>query len=272
MSQTIEVALQAAKKNLDALEAEILLAHVLQVSRSYLYTFAEKKLSDAEEKTFFQLIDKRLQGEPVAYLTGHREFWSLDFHVTPDVLIPRPETEILVEQVLHLVKNEKAQIADLGTGSGAIALALAHEKPNWQVHATDESEAALNVARLNAKRLELPQVQFHLGKWCEALPQIFFDAIVSNPPYIAENDEHLSQGDLRFEPRLALVSGQDGLKDLHQIIQQAKAYLKSGGYLLLEHGFDQAEKVATLFKKAGYTHIIRQVDLAGLERVTIACR
>jgi release factor glutamine methyltransferase len=254
------------------LESEILLTLIMKVSRSYLHTWPERTLDEEQEKLYFELLEKRLQGMPIAYLTGHRQFWSLDLVVTPDVLIPRPDTELLVELVFHYVQKKQAVIADLGTGSGAIALAIAHDKPNWQVYAMDASEAALNVARQNAERLNLSQIKFHLGKWCEALPKISFDAIVSNPPYIAEEDVHLTKGDLRFEPREALASGKEGLDDLSQIIQQAKSYLKPGGYLLLEHGFDQAAQVATLFKKAGYTHITRHVDFAGKDRVTIACR
>ena len=275
---TIRAALQFAKLQLlnatdvPQLEAEILLMHVLQVTRSYLHTWPERVLDDAQEKIFSAFVARRVQGEPVAYLTGHREFWSLDLVVTPDVLIPRPETELLVELVLKKVSGAKALIADLGTGSGAIALALAQEKPHWQIHAVDVSRAALAIARYNAARLHLERVVFHEGSWCSALPPIRFDAIVSNPPYIAEDDEHLHRGDLRFEPKSALVSGEQGLQDARQIIFDARQYLKPGGFLLLEHGLTQGDAVTTLFEKAGYTLITRHTDLSGLDRVTIATR
>jgi len=254
------------------LEAEIFLAHVLQVNRSYLHTWPEKILTATQQADFLKFIERRLQGTPVAYLIGHRGFWSIDLAVTPDVLIPRPETELLVELVLKQIQIKNAVIADLGTGSGAIALALAHDRPDWQVYATDASQAALNVAKSNAARLHLEQVQFRQGVWCQALPAIQFDAIVSNPPYIAEDDVHLGQGDLRFEPRSALVSKGCGLNDLQHIIIEARNYLKPGGYLFLEHGFEQAKDVATFFTKADYTLITRYADIAGLDRVTIACR
>lgn len=277
MAYTISTVLKDAIRKLafttsevPILEAEILLAHVLQASRAYLHTWPERSLSSSQEELYFSLIEKRLQGEPIAYLIGHKEFWSLDLLVTPDVLIPRPETELLVDLVLKNIHAEEAIIADLGTGSGAIALALAHDRPKWEVHATDASSAALNIAKQNAKRLQLSNIVFHQGIWCEALPTLKYDAIVSNPPYIAGEDEHLNQGDLRFEPKSALVSDECGLKDLHQIICEARTYLKPGGFLLLEHGFEQAHDVATFFEKSRYTSITRYSDLSGLDRVTIA--
>lgn len=276
MHLTIISALKIATQKLSALtevpmlEAEILLAHVLQVSRVYLHTWPDNLLEPEQEKIFFSLIERRIQSEPIAYLTGHREFWSLDLLVTPDVLIPRPETELLVDLVLKNIHQQNAIVADLGTGSGAIALALAHERPHWQVHATDASSAALEVAKKNAERLHLSNISFHQGFWCDALPTIQFDAIVSNPPYIAEEDKHLNEGDLRFEPKSALVSAEKGFNDLQQIIYEARAYLKPGGVLLLEHGFEQADKLATLLEKASYTSITRYQDLSGLDRVTIA--
>jgi release factor glutamine methyltransferase len=252
------------------LEAEILLAHVLQKSRSYLLTWPEKILTETDQERFFALIKKRQQGEPIAYLTGHREFWSLDLLVTPAVLIPRPETELLVELTLQQVKDERACIADLGTGSGAIALALALERPSWTIFATDQSEAALEVAKQNAKRLNVGNISFHHGEWFHALPQKKFHAIVSNPPYIAEEDVHLSEGDLRFEPRKALIASEEGLKDLKEIILQGKNYLISQGVVILEHGFNQGKDVISIFRKAGYTDVSTYQDLAGLDRVTIA--
>lgn len=271
---TISAALAAAKSIISPLESEVLLAHVLNVSRTYLHTWPEKKLAAVQEKDFQVLIAKRQAGEPIAYITGHREFWSLDLCVTPDVLIPRHETELLVELILEKIPppahSEPILIADLGTGSGAIALAIASARPDWFIHASDFSAAALKIAEMNAKRLKLLNVIFHQGKWCEALPDLKFHAIVSNPPYIAEDDDHLTQGDLRFEPATALVSAENGLNDLKQIIFQAKNYLQNNGLLLLEHGFLQAENVTSIFKKAGYTDINTYKDLAGCDRVTIA--
>lgn len=277
MPDTISITLTSAVKHLTAvtdvpkLEAEILLAHVLNVSRVHLHTWPEKIITAAQQKIFQEFISRRAKGEPIAYLIGHREFWSLDLLVTPDVLIPRPETELLVETILQQFSTqEKITIADLGTGSGAIALALAHEKPNWIIHATDKSTAALNIAKQNAKNHHLTNVIFHQGIWCNALPKIKFDAIVSNPPYIAENDTHLTQGDLPFEPRSALVSSENGLSDLTQIILESRDYLKPHGFIFLEHGFEQAKNVAGILEKARYTSIKVKQDLAGLERVAIA--
>lgn len=274
MQNAIASALGMARQQLNSvtdvpqLEAEVLLAFVLNKQRSYLHAWPENILTTAQQNHFFTLLNKRLQGEPIAYLVGHQEFWSLDLVVTPDVLIPRPETELLVELVLNLV--DEAVVADLGTGSGAIALALAHERPNWIVHATDASASALQIAKHNAERLKISNVIFHQGNWCEPLPLIKFNVIVSNPPYIAEDDVHLQTGDLRFEPRSALVSPEQGLKDITEIINQAKNYLISGGIVLLEHGSEQATDVARIFEIAGYTNINTYLDLAGLDRVTIA--
>jgi release factor glutamine methyltransferase len=258
------------------LDAEVLLAHVMCVSRSHLYAWPEKKLTDDQQKIFSQLMVRRLQGEPIPYLTGHQEFWSLNFKVTPDTLIPRPETELLVESVLSLFQDEipdsKKLIADLGTGSGAIALSIAHEKPEWIVYATDMSSAALEVAKWNAQHLKIKNIIFHQGSWCEALPELLFDVIVSNPPYIVENDPHLSQPGLRFEPITALTSGTDGLDAIREIIIEASQYLKPNGYLMLEHGYDQAEKIRKLLEHAGYKNIFSHRDLANIERVTVGVK
>ncbi len=276
MVQTIFLALQSATTQLHAvsdtsrLDAEILLCHVLKKPRSFLFTSPEIFLTDEEQNHFLELLTRRAQSEPIAYLTGHREFWSLDFVVTKNTLIPRPETELLVELALEKCVGEKQIIADLGTGSGAIALAIAHEKPNWSVHATDVSLAALQVAELNAKRLNCANVSFHQGDWCQALPPLTFDAIISNPPYIADYDQYLAQKELTFEPQTALVADEGGLFAIRQVIYQAKSFLNSGGYLLLEHGFQQADTVRKIFAKAGYTGIVTHSDLAGLDRVTVA--
>lgn len=252
------------------LDIEVLLAHVLGVNRSYLYTHPEYQLNAIQKNQFQNLMQRYQQGEPIAYLTGHREFWSLDLMVTRDTLIPRPETELLVECVLELTSNrEKISLADLGTGSGAIALALAHEKPNWQIYATDLSNNALNIAEENAKRLNISSVSFHEGVWCAALPSIQLDIIVSNPPYIGEVDSHIQQSVLAYEPHSALIAGEAGLKDLKHIICEAPYYLKLGGYLILEHGFQQAKILRKTFWDVGYTNIVTRHDLSDLERVTL---
>lgn len=271
MSQSIAYLLKQATLILPPLEADVLLAHVLQVNRSYLHTWPEKILENSSAKKFNELIESRLRGEPIAYLTGHREFWSLDLMVSPDVLIPRHETELLVETVLNQVTQSGViEVADLGTGSGAIALAIAHERSSWRLHATDASSAALEIARQNAKNLAIANICFYQGDWCNALPNVKFNAIVSNPPYLAAEDVHLTKGDLRFEPHSALISQEQGLKDISNIIFQAKNYLISGGKLFLEHGFEQVECVTHFLIKEGYTDINTYRDLAGHNRVTIA--
>lgn len=252
------------------LEAEILLAFILRVSRVYLHTRYDENIDPIQETQYQEIILRRAIGEPIAYLVGHREFWSLDLQITPDVLIPREETERLVELTLDNIKEKNATVADLGTGSGAIALALAKERPTWTIYAIDKNPAALVLAELNAKLLSLKNIMFCKGDWCQGLPQRKFDAIVSNPPYIAEDDTHLSQGDLRFEPRSALISKMNGLDDLRQIGEQAKYFLKKEGLLLVEHGFSQAQEVVKIFKKEGYTEINTYKDYAGCDRVTIA--
>lgn len=268
---TISATLTKAKHFIPLFEAEILLAHVLQVSRVYLHTWPEKKIMDGAQKAFFELMAKRERGEPIAYLKGQREFWSLDLAVNSSVLIPRHETELLVELSLSRATNEEPQVvADLGTGSGAIALAIAYERSNWLVYAVDQSESALKIAQQNADHYGLSNISFHQGIWCNALPPLKFDMILSNPPYLAADDIHLTIGDLRFEPPSALIAAEEGLSDLRQIIFQAKNYLKTNGVLMLEHGLNQAENVASIFRKAGYTDIKTYKDLGGCDRVTIA--
>lgn len=252
------------------LEAEILLAHVMQVSRSHLHAWPEKCLSQLEHDHYVSAIQRRQQQEPIAYITGIQEFWSLPIRVTQAVLIPRPETELLVELTLEKLGSAGAiTIADLGTGSGAIALALAHERPEWTVYASDRMADALALAKQNARQLQLNNVQFCEGSWCAALPPILFDAIISNPPYIAIADTEVSSQVVATEPASALWSGVDGLQDLRLIISGAKSYLKSGAYLILEHGYTQASAVQDLMREAGYTEINVFHDLAGLDRVTI---
>jgi len=252
------------------LDIEVLLAHVLKVSRAYLIAFSDRELTSDETSELEKILQRYEEGVPVAYLTGHREFWSLDFVVTPATLIPRPETELLVELALKEIHGKNKLIADLGTGSGAIALAIAKERPTWKIHATDVSADALKVAELNAKRFNLKNVFFHDGKWCAALPAEKFDLIISNPPYIAKDDPHLQPNVLRFEPQSALIADENGLKDIREIIAEAKKYLAVGGYLMLEHGFQQGNAVRALFTAESYQSVMTFQDLAGLDRVTLA--
>jgi release factor glutamine methyltransferase len=251
------------------LDAELLLAHSLRQARSYLRAWPERHPAETESRAFQVLLARRLAGEPIAHLLGVREFWSLALRVTPDTLIPRPETELLVERaLLHIPADQAITTADLGTGSGAIALAIASERPCAQVLALDRSSAALDVARDNARALALGNVEFREGDWCAGLPAGHFDLILSNPPYIAAQDPHLARGDARFDPRSALVSGPDGLDDLRAIIPAALPCLKPGGWLLVEHGHDQGPAVEALFAAAGYRDIRDHADLAGKPRVT----
>jgi release factor glutamine methyltransferase len=252
------------------LDAELLLAHVLRCPRSTLLRDSERALGSAAQTQYFALIARRAQGEPLAYLTGEREFWSLPLRVTPAVLIPRPETELVVERALALLGTETARVADLGTGSGAIALALARERPQWLITATDRSAAALEVAAQNAQALGLGAVRFLHGDWCGPLAGECFDLIASNPPYIAEGDSALLDAALQHEPQQALVSGPRGLTALCQIIREARSHLQPGGYLVLEHGSDQAAAVSAALVDAGYANVRSHRDLAGHERVSEA--
>ncbi len=276
---TIQDVLKQAEKKLSTLsntphlEAELLLMNVLSVDKSYLFAWPEQVLKSNEIKLLNEYVERRRKAEPIAYILGHREFWSQDLIVTPDTLVPRPETELVVELALKLLPEDVAcTVADLGTGCGAIAIALASERPSWTILATDQSAAALKVAKRNAEKFGLKNIQFYQGEWCEALPQIKCDAIVSNPPYLAENDPHLLTPDpceLRFEPADALVAGKDALADIKIIIQQAKSYLNSEGYLVLEHGLKQGKDVVQEIQKAGYTKAEDYADLAGIDRVTV---
>lgn len=251
------------------LDAEVLLAEALGQPRGYLYAWPERGLTTVENTRFMALLERRRQGEPIAYILGRREFWSLELKVTPATLIPRPETELLVEQALaRLPLDRPLRAADLGTGGGAVALAIARERPKVNLVATDNSAAALVVAADNARRLGVGNVEFRLGDWCDALRDEWFALIVSNPPYVAAGDPCLTQGDARFEPRAALVAGPDGLDALRRISAQAGACLEPGGWLLLEHGAGQSAAVAALLQAAGWTEREIYRDAAGLERVS----
>jgi release factor glutamine methyltransferase len=253
------------------LDAEVLLAHLLQVSRAYLHAWSDRELTLAEYEAFFALVQQSIDGQPTAYLTGHREFWSLNLLITPAALIPRPETELLVELALKVLPNQDSlSIVDLGTGSGAIALSLAKERPNWIIYATDNFPDVIALAIENARRLRLTNIFFHQGFWCQALPEQQFHAIISNPPYIAKDDPHCNHSVAKFEPHSALFAEDNGLADIHCIIQQARHYLVADGYLLIEHGFQQAADVRGLFIAAGYNNVDSYQDLSGLDRVTMA--
>jgi len=252
-----------------ARETEVLLAHALGRDRAWLYAHSEDALPVERAIAFHQLLVRRAAGEPIAYLTGHREFWSLDLAVTPDVLIPRAETELLVELALQKIpQGVRVEIADLGTGSGAIALALARERPRASVLASDASAAALGVARDNARRLGIGNVEFFESDWLAAFGVRHFDVIVSNPPYIAENDAHLGQGDPRFEPRAALVAGADGLDAIRVLVRDAPAHLKTGGWLLFEHGFAQGPACRALIERGGFADVFTAADLEARDRVS----
>ena len=251
------------------LDAELLLSHVLGWSRSQLRSRDDYVLTEAEHGAYQALIIRRVAREPIAYLVGTKEFWSLTLKVTPAVLVPRPETELLVETILHLIKAPHATIADLGTGSGAIALALAPEQLNWHIIASDVSLEALAVATENAQRLKLTSIEFRHGAWTDVFtPQERFDAIISNPPYLAENDPHLLNSEISHEPRTALVADSEGLADYQILSETCKAFLKQGGLLIFEHGREQSLAVQAILQKEGFVRIHTLPDLAGLPRVT----
>ena len=254
------------------LDAEWLLTHVVGFGRARLRSHPEDPVDEQAAELYLRLIERRAGGEPVAYVTGRKDFWSLRLTVTPAVLVPRPETELLVERALALRPDEYGQVVDLGTGSGAIALTLASERPGWQVIATDVSEEALAVARLNAHALNLSRVRFFKGTWLEPLAGHTFDLIVSNPPYVPADDPAMNDPALLHEPRGALTPGPDGLASLRAIIAAAPDYLERDGWLLLEHGADQAAEVARELVARGLRHVRSHRDLAGHERMTEAQR
>lgn len=252
-----------------ALDAEILLCLAMNKPRSHLRAWPDRKSEPGQVRYFQTLLQQRLQGVPVAYLTGRREFWSREFRVTPDVLIPRPETELLVEISLTLLpKDHPTKIIDLGTGSGIIAITLSKELSNAEVTATDLSLAALQVAKQNAAEHQANQIHFLHSDWLASVPQKKFDLVISNPPYIAENDGHLDQGDVRFEPRTALTANRQGLADIQTIARDARPYLKTGGHLLIEHGYDQEQLVQSIFRDMGYDNVQTYKDLSGQSRAT----
>ena len=272
---TISLALDRAIQRLESLEdrrldAEVLLAFILGRPRTHLVAWPDRLLSQAQQDAYNKLIERRLLGEPVAYLKGKKEFWSLSLKVTADTLIPRPDTETLVLRALELIPEGTSwHIADLGTGSGAIAAAVAVERPCCRILATDVSQATLIVAAENFRSLGLNSVDTRQGDWFKALPEgTVLDMILSNPPYVAEGDPHLQQDGLPWEPDPALLSGPDGLNAIRDLIAEASGYLKPGGWLILEHGFDQGEPVRRLMQRAGLSDIRTRRDLGGRDRIT----
>jgi release factor glutamine methyltransferase len=273
-ARSVAVLLAGARQRLAAqpaapLEAEVLLAKVLGKDRAWLFAHPGAAVTAERARLFLALLERRVRGEPIAYLLERREFWSLTLRVTPDVLIPRPETELLVQAALDHIPSDAAwRVADLGTGSGAVALAIACERPKCEVHATELDPAALRVAAGNVEALAPGRVRLHEGSWLEPLAGRF-RVIVSNPPYVAAGDPHLHEGDCRFEPRVALTAGPDGLAAIRRIVRDARPFLEPGGLLALEHGFDQGAAVRMLMNQLGYRQVRTLQDLEGRDRVTV---
>ncbi len=250
------------------IDSQYLLCYVLACNTTHLLAWPEKALTTQQQADYTNLLEQRRQGHPIAHLTGQRGFWSLDIQVNADTLIPRPDTEIIVSAALDKIQPQMT-IADLGTGSGAIGLALASERADIHVVAMDYAGGALMMACQNAKHCHISNIAFWQGDWLAAIADNTLDMIVSNPPYIAESDPHLQQGDVRFEPRTALISGQDGLADIREIIEQAKRCLKPNCWLFIEHGYEQAQAVATLFRQATFEHVSGVKDYGGNDRITM---
>lgn len=271
---TIRQAREQAIKELNGgdsatIDAEVLLMHCCAIDRSKLWTQEQQLLTTEQYDEFQRLLRLRHQGHPIAHLTGEKEFWSLPFTISPNTLIPRPETELLVQQaLLRIAETSALSIADLGTGSGNIAAAIGHERPDSEIVAIDIDTDVVSVARQNFETLGLTNIDCLPGSWCEPLGKRRFDVIVSNPPYIAKDDPHLHQGDVAHEPGLALIAGSDGLSVIRVIIEQARQHLEPGGWLLLEHGFDQRDDVGRLLLQQHYINIQCYYDLSGHARVT----
>lgn len=251
------------------LDAEIMLLHVINKPRTYLYTWPENSITSEQGSEFKRMLTKRLEGNPIAHIVGEREFWSLPFRVNPTTLIPRPDTEILVETALNLPLSEKARVLDLGTGTGAIALSLAHERPHWRMTGVDKIADAVELAKLNRQLLKLEQVDILQSDWFDAINCYDFNLIVSNPPYIDEQDHHLNEGDVRFEPQSALTASEAGFADLYHIAATARDYLAPGGYLLLEHGYEQAIAVREKLIALGYENVATVRDFGSNDRCTL---
>lgn len=266
---TISQALATACRDIDRIDARLLLQYVLNAGHAFLLTYPDRILTAQQLEAFLHLVQRRIDGAPVAYLTGERDFYDLTFKVSEAVLIPRPETELLIELALQLIPSGRScRILDLGTGSGAIAITLAKHRPQCEVTAVDLSPAAIAVAQWNARNLQMHNLNFVTGSWFDELSGEKFDLIVSNPPYVADTDPHLQQGDLRFEPSMALSAGDNGLSCIHHIIDEAPDHLVSSGWLLLEHGYDQAAACRQLLQEKDFSNICSHPDLAGIMRVS----
>jgi len=257
------------------LDAELLLCFTLGVDRAWLRTWPDHQPQPIQVEKFEALLTRRLTGEPIAFIIGCQGFWTLNLKVSAGTLIPRPETELLVEIALGLELPKVSRVLDLGTGTGAIALALASEHAEWQLTAVDSQIAAVNLAEMNRQDCQLDNVSIYQSDWFSQVPGLIaspqYHVIISNPPYIEIDDPHLSEGDVRFEPASALVSGRDGLDDLRVVIEQSPRYLHSNGWLLVEHGYQQGAAVRSLFANAGFTAVATQVDYNNIERVTLGC-
>jgi release factor glutamine methyltransferase len=275
MALTIEQTLQQASQLLvdtsdsAKLDAELLLAQALEKDRTYLFTWSDKIVDIVVQDKFSALLTRRINGEPIAYILGRQEFWDINLNTAEHTLIPRADTETIIEWSLELAAAlpAEAKVMDLGTGTGAIALVLANENPSWQVQAVDLIPEAVALAQQNATENALQRVKIFQSCWFEKI-EGSFDLIVSNPPYIDPDDEHLAQGDVRFEPKSALIADNKGLADLQLIAEQAREYLTSGGWLLMEHGYDQKESVQQLLTQLGYQHVSTRYDLGGNPRIT----
>ncbi|WP_394204663.1 peptide chain release factor N(5)-glutamine methyltransferase [Shewanella waksmanii] len=275
MFQTISEALAWASSQLvdisdsAKLDAEVILLHVIHKPRSHLYTWPDDRLNPEQIESFSNMVARRALGTPIAHIVGEREFWSLPFMVNPSTLIPRPDTEILVETALNLPLAQTAKVLDLGTGTGAIALSLAYERSDWQITAVDKVIEAVALAKANRDNLKLPQVNIIQSDWFESVDCYDYQLIVSNPPYIDAEDEHLNQGDVRFEPQSALTADEHGFADLYYIAQAARDYLAPGGYLLLEHGFGQALQLRDKMIELGYEGVATVRDFGSNDRCTL---
>lgn len=275
MYQTLSEALVWASPQLldvsdtPKLDAEVMLLHIIHKQRGYLYTWPDERLTSDQTAEYTKMVARRVIGTPIAHIVGEREFWSLPFLVNPTTLIPRPDTEILVETALNLPLAETAKVLDLGTGTGAIALSLAYEKPQWQITAVDKIIEAVALAKANRAHLKLPQVDIIQSDWFDSIRCYDFNLIVSNPPYIDEMDNHLEEGDVRFEPHSALTASEHGFGDLYHIAESARDYLAPGGYLLLEHGFEQAIQIRDKMIELGYENVATVRDFGSNDRCTL---